>query len=102
MCRGTEANVNKQKLLREVTEKGKYTDSYGWSDTHEYQFQYEYTPELYFFMTNYVFTDFFSNEEKKTSREFMKRIMRGDNAIETLMWAKVRYGSNTQNIQVTN
>lgn len=94
-------NHNKQKLLKEVTQKGKFTDSYGWSDNHEFQFQYEYTPELYYFMTSYVFSDFFGNEEKKTAREFMRRIMKGDDAIETLMWAKKRYGSNSQKEIVT-
>lgn len=94
-------NHNKQKLLMEVSQKGRFTDSYGWSDNYEFQFQHEYTPELYYFMTSYVYADFFSNEEKKTAREFMRRIMKGDDAIETLMWAKKRYGSNNQKEIVT-
>jgi hypothetical protein len=35
-------------------------------------------------------------KDKIVSRLFMKKILRGDDAIETLMWVKKIYGSNQQ------
>ncbi len=95
-------NRNKNKFLQETGFKGRFTNSYGWTENGNFKWEYEYTPELYFFMTNYVFREFFSNENSKIQREFMKRVMRGDDAIETLMWAKKHYGSNRQTEPVVN
>lgn len=95
-------NRNKRKLLETFGKKGKYTDSYGWSDKGEFKWEFEYTPEFYFFMTNYVYSGFFDNDNKRIQREFMKRILRGDEAIETLMWAKKKYGDNQQKNGVVN
>jgi len=94
-------NYEKMKLLQEIGNKGKFTDSYGWSENREFKFEYEYTPELYFFMTSYVYADFFSSANKKVYRRFMKKLMAGNDAIETIMWAKKIYGSNQQKEIVT-
>lgn len=96
--------VNKAKMnvLKEVSSKGRFTESYGWSESRDFKFEYEYTPEFYFFMTNYVYYDFFSNENKKIYRRFMKKLFNGEDAIETLMWAKKIYGSNSQKQSVVN
>ena len=76
--------------------KGKYTGSSGWSEKGDFKFEYEIPEELYLFMVNLVYTDFWSNENRKVWREFMKRICRGEDAMQTLMWAKMIYGSNAQ------
>lgn len=95
-------NYEKKKMLEEFGNKGKFTDSYGWSEKHEFKWEYEYTPEFYFFITNYVYRDFFSNENKDVCRLFMKKILRGDDAIDTLLWVKKKYGSNQQKDGVVN
>lgn len=95
-------NYEKKKFLEALGNKGKFTESYGWSEGMEFKWEYEYTPEFYFFMTNYVYIDFFSNENKDVCRLFMKKILRGDEAIETLMWVKKIYGNNQQQEGVVN
>jgi hypothetical protein len=95
-------NKKKMELLKEIGTKGKFTDTYGWSPDREFKFEYEYTPELYFFMTNYVYAEFFASSNKNIHNRFMKRIMKGDDAIEALMEAKQEYGNNKQQIKVTN
>lgn len=82
--------------------KGKYTDSYGWSDSKNFRFEYEIPSELHLFMINLVYKDFWSNENRPIWRTFMKKILRGDDAMETLMWAKSIYGSNTQKLNVVD
>lgn len=89
-----------QKLAFDVGSKGKFTDTYGWSPDGSFRLAYEYTPEFYFFMRNYVYTDFFS--DTKVRPTFMKRIMRGDDPMETLLWAKKKYGSNSQRTPVVH
>lgn len=95
---------NKIKLdeLMKSDTKGKYTDSYGWSDSKNFKFEYEIPSELHLFMINLVYRDFWSNENRAIWRTFMKKILRGDDAMETLMWAKSIYGSNTQKLNVVN
>lgn len=95
-------NYEKRKLMREISNKGKFTDSYGWSDSGETKWEYEWTPEFYFFFTNYVYRQFFDEENKKVYNKFMKRLMRGDDAIELLMSVKKVYGSNKQDEMVVN
>lgn len=82
--------------------KGKYTDSMGWSENGEFKFDYEIPEEMYLFMTNLVYHDFWSNSNRKVWREFMKRICQGADAMETLMWAKMIYGSNQQTSAVVS
>ena len=95
-------NRAKTALLQQIGNKGKYTDTYGWSENRTFKFEYEYTPEFYYFMTNYVYHDFFGNDNKKHYRQFMKRLFRGDDPIETLMWVKKIYGNNQQKENVVN
>ncbi len=75
---------------------GRYTGSLGWSEGGEFKFDYEIPSELYLFMQNLVYKDFWSNDNAKVWRGFMKKILRGEDAMETLMWAKKMYGSNKQ------
>lgn len=95
-------NKLKQDELKETSKKGKYTDSYGWSDKGEFKFDYEIPEDLYLFMVNMVYTDFWSNENAKVWRGFMKAICRGDDPMDTLIKVKKIYGSNSQNVMVVN
>lgn len=91
-----QVNYEKQRIMREVSEQGKFTESYGWSADGSMKFKYEYTPEFYFFMKNYCYTGFFDKENEKVRDRFIKCITRGDDPIETLIKAKKIYGSNQQ------
>ncbi len=71
--------------------KGKYTETYGWSEDRSFQFEYQIPQELYMFMVNLVDPYFWDNE--RVWRKFMKRICDGDDALDSLMQAKVYYGS---------
>lgn len=95
-------NYEKRKIMQEMSNKGKFTDSYGWSPNRDFKWEYEHTPEFYFFMTNYVYADFFANENKRVYRRFMKMLMRGDDPIETLIRVKKIYGSNSQQESVVS
>lgn len=94
-------NYEKWKILKETSEKGKFTESYGWSESRDFKFEYEYTPEFYFFMNNYVYSGFFDNDNKKVYNRFMRRLMRGDDPMESLLAVKKIYGSNSQTESVT-
>lgn len=90
-------NFEKQKMLQEISNKGKFTESYGWSDEGHFKTSWEYTPEFYFFIRNYVYRGFFEEEDEKPIKErFMRAIMRGGDYVELLVQLKKRYGSNHQ------
>lgn len=46
--------LRQQKLLRDVGNKGKYTDSYGWSKGREYKVTFSLTPTTYNYFANVV------------------------------------------------
>lgn len=95
-------NHLKWKELKETSNKGKYTDTYGWSASGDMKFEYEIPEELYLFMVNLVYKDFWEKENEKVYRTFMKRLMRGDDPMELLVWVKKFYGSNSQKLSVVN
>lgn len=95
-----QVNYEKWKLLNEIGNKGKFTESAGWSPSGLFKFEYEYTPEFYFFMKNYVYSGFFEDDNKKVKRRFMNRLLRGDNPMDLLLQVKKLYGSNHQDNQV--
>lgn len=82
--------------LREVGNKGKYTDSYGWSNDGTFKWEFDIPQDLYLFMKCLVYKEFWSQDNKKVHRAFMNAICRGDDPMETLMKVKVLYGSNKQ------
>ena len=97
-------NRMKQRELEVTGRKGRYTDSLGWSETYEFKHEYEIPQELHLFMINLVYKDFWSTENQKVWRRFMWRILHNGGAhedMETLMWAKGIYGSNSQKTLVT-
>lgn len=76
--------------------KGKYTESYGWSNDGSMKWEFEIPQDLYLFMKCLVYKDFWSQDNKKVHRAFMNAICRGDDPMETLMKVKVLYGSNKE------
>lgn len=76
--------------------KGKYTNSYGWSDDGTFKFDYQIPQELYLFMVNLVYRDFWDESNEREWRRFMKRICDGEDAIQALMEVKARHGSQLE------
>ena len=70
-------NIEKQKMLRETGIKGKYTDSYGWSESGDLLADYDIPQDLYNFMQVFVYKDFWSEENKKIWRPFMRKVCAG-------------------------
>lgn len=91
-----EVNREKWRILNEMGNTGAFTGTAGWSADGNFKFKWEFTPEFYFFMRNYVYSGFFDKSEQKICDGFMRQIMRGSDPIPTLMWVKQRYGSNQQ------
>ncbi len=78
MCQiAYQMNLEKQKLLQETGIKGKYTDSYGWSQDGQMFVDYDIPQDLYNFMQIFVYKDFWSNENKRIWRPFMKKVCKG-------------------------
>lgn len=89
-------NKLKQDQLFSEGSKGKYTDSYGWSEKGTFKHDYEIPSELYTFMQNLVYSEFWSEDNEKIWRSFMRAICRGDDPMELLMKVKMIYGNNSQ------
>lgn len=70
-------NVEKQRLLQEVGNKGKYTDSYGWSNDGNMLADYDIPQDLYNFMKIFVYKDFWSTDNARIWRPFMKKVCKG-------------------------
>lgn len=70
-------NVEKQKQLQEIGRKGKFTDTYGWSEDGEMLADYDIPQDLYNFMQTFVYKDFWSNSNDTIWRKFMKKICSG-------------------------
>lgn len=68
-------------------------DEAGWSETKNFKFDYEIPTELYMFMINLVYRDFWKEENEKVWRPFLRSLMKGYDPIETLMKVKAIYGS---------
>lgn len=85
-------NILEAKANEKYGKKGKYTDTYGWSEDGTMRADYKIPQELYLFMTNLVNADFWSEENSKTWRRFMRRIVTGDDPYDALMEAKMRIG----------
>ena len=94
-------NKLKQEELFQKGIKGKYTDSYGWSESMNFKHEFEIPQELYLFMVNLVYKDFWSNENRSIWVPFMRKILKGEDAMETLMWVKSIYGRNSQKELIT-
>jgi hypothetical protein len=70
-------NAEKQRELQEVGRKGKYTDSYGWSEDGSILADYDIPQELYNFMNVFVYKDFWSSDNESVWRPFMSKVCKG-------------------------
>jgi hypothetical protein len=78
-------------VLKKFTEIG---NEGGWSESKNFKFDYQIPTDLYYFMTNLVYRGFWEDDNEKVWRPFLKNLLRGENAIETLMAVKSIYGSS--------
>ncbi len=89
MCQETRrVNVLKKKMLHDIDNSG------GWSEKKDFKYMYDIPRDLYDFMQNLVYKKFWSDDNEKVWRSFMKAIMRGDDAMGLLMKTKTLYGPN--------
>lgn len=95
-------NKIKYDELKETSKRGKFTNSIGWSENGDFKFDYEIPEDLYLFMVNMVYTDFWSNENSKIWRGFMRGVCKGEDSMQLLMKVKSIYGSNSQKNMVVN
>lgn len=68
----------------------------GWSESKNWKWDYDIPTDLYYFMVNLVYRNFWEEDNEKVWRPFLKALMRGDDAIETLMKVKMIYGSSEE------
>lgn len=81
--------------LKDNGYQAKFTGSHGWSKDKTFRFEFVIPSDLYIFMKNLVYKDFWSKDNEKISRSFMNAICRGDDPMQTLMKVKVIYGPNS-------
>lgn len=89
-------NLLKRQELEKNGKQGKYSGSYGWSEDRNFKFDYDIPENLYLFMQNLIYKDFWSDSNRKIWRKFMKRVVDGDDPGRLLIWVKSQYGPNSQ------
>lgn len=89
-------NILAWKDMERYGKKGKYTESYGWSEDGTFKFEYQIPNDLYLFMVNVVYREFWNG---KIWRKFMKMVCDGEDAYECLAFAKSYYGHGVYNIE---
>lgn len=96
-------NIQRQKQLREIGNKGKYTDSYGWSNDGEMFEDYVIPQELYSFMQVFVYKEFWGNENKRIWKSFMKKVCSGmiDYDAMNMFFKLKNYFGNTNLVKVS-
>jgi hypothetical protein len=65
----------------------------GWSPTKDFKFDYIIPTELYMFMVNMIYRNFWAEENERVWRSFMRGIMRGTDPMELLKKVRIYYGS---------
>ena len=73
---------------RELNQMG---NEKGWSDKKTMMIDYIIPKELYLFMVNMIYLNFWSDENRKVWRSFMKGIIRGDDPETLLMGVMTHY-----------
>jgi len=101
MCEDArKVNQAKYEFYKEHGNKGRFTDTYGWSNDRTMLFDYDIPPDLYHFMQSIVYKDFWSEDNERVWRGFMKKICRSNcpltalEAHELLIKTKQLYGPN--------
>jgi len=87
-------NYLKWKELQSIGNTGKYTNSVGWSENRTFKFDYEIPEELYQFMQNLVYQDFWTEENRPIWRKFMKKVCDGMDPAYILKWVRSQYGAD--------
>lgn len=85
-------NAVKRKELEDSGKRGKYTGSVGWSEDGNFKWNWEIPQELYSFMVNMVYSDFWSDSNSRIRNAFMRRVCAGDDANNLLAWVASIYG----------
>jgi hypothetical protein len=80
-------NYLKKKELERLGNPG------GWSGNKDFKFDYIIPTELYMFMTNMIYRNFWAEDNERVWRSFMRGIMRGSDSMELLKKVRVYYGS---------
>lgn len=95
-------NYEKRKQMAEISNKGKYTDSYGWSDDGNMLSDYDIPQDLYNFMQIFVYKEFWGNDNARIWRPFMQKVCRGmiDYDAMNLFFKLKHYFGNTNLVQV--
>ena len=68
----------------------------GWSEKRDFKSDYDIPRELYLFMINVVYVNFWAEENERVWRSFMKRIFSGDDPSEILKKVLVHYNGARQ------
>lgn len=82
--------VQNKLKLDELREAG---NEKGFSEKKDFKWEYEIPSELYYFMVNLVYRDFWKDDNAKIWRPFLRALLRGYDPMETLMKVKSLYGS---------
>lgn len=95
-------NIERQKLFRETGIKGKYTDSYGWSEDGTLLSDYDIPQDLYNFMKIFVYKDFWGQSNSRIWRPFMKKVCKGmiDHDAMNLFFKLKHYFGDTNLVKV--
>jgi len=96
-----EINQVKYKMFKDYGNKGKFTDTYGWSNDGTMLFEYDIPPDLFHFMRTAVYSGFWEKDNDKIWRRFMDKICRRTQPLtdyeaqELLIKIKAYYGPNS-------
>lgn len=74
-------------------ENEKKDGSLGWSENKDFKRDYDIPTDLYYFMVNLVYRNFWEENNEKVWRPFLNALMRGDEPMSCLMKVKAIYGS---------
>lgn len=91
-------NHIKWEELRQKDSRGRFTESYGWSQDGTFKFDFEIPQELYLFMVNLVYKDFWTEGNRRIWRKFMNRVCKGEDPMLLLGWVKSIYGAITPDL----
>ena len=91
--------INKatDKMLEEHGNKGKYTDTYGWSEDRTFKNKWVVPQKLHLFMQNLVYHEFWSEANARVRDSFMNQVCMGGTIFDFEQLLKkvvLYYGSN--------
>lgn len=97
LCKETMmVNRTLRKNLEDYGNKGKYTNTYGWSNDKSLKVNYSIPKDLNQLMTNMFDKRFWEHDNDKIWRPFLEKIIRGDQPSEIWSWVKSKYGKSPE------